>query len=189
VLASKRVGPNGTVVAFEPDPENIERMRRNAGLNPGLAMTIEEVAISDCEGEATFRRGGDSAKGSLLDGANWEGRQAFTVPTTTLDSYVNGHGIDRVDVLKIDIEGAEPMALEGMAEGLGAGRYGSIILEWHGDFHQGLADRPGRALSLLDSSGYKLFVIRRRHWRPKLEPVRPEAVGEERIHLLCQRVE
>jgi len=83
----------------------------------------------------------------------------------------------------MDIEGAEVQAIEGMREGLAAGRYGDIVIEWHGSHHGELGTRPVEALKLLASSGHDLFVLKR---RGRLEPVSPESVPADRIHLFCR---
>ena len=77
-------------------------------------------------------------------------------------------------------------AIEGMAEGLRSGRYGDIVVEWHGAHHGELGGRPRKALEVLVSSGYELFVVGRSRGRARLEPQTPDAVGAERVHLLCR---
>jgi len=183
LLAADRAGPGGRAWAFEPEPENTKRIRRNFALNPGLAVTLEPVAVSSMAGEATFMAGDNSGHGSIVEGFEVAAGRPITVPTVSLDGYLEENGIDRVDVMKMDIEGAEVQAIEGMASGLPAGRYGDIIIEWHGSHHGELGTRPAQALELLVSSGYDLFVIERRR---KTEPIKPEAVPAERVHLFCR---
>jgi len=183
LLASKVVGAGGMAVAFEPDPDNIDCIRRNMSLNPGLDVTVEGVAVADIEGEATFHVGADSGKGSLLQHSSGDGR-SFTVPTVTLDGYLDAHGIERVDVLKMDIEGGEVLALEGMADGLEAGRYGHIVLEWHVQSQAALGERAARALDLLRSSGYEVLIA---DLAGGHRPLTPEALEAKRVYLYCRR--
>jgi len=188
LLGSAVVGQEGRSVAFEPDINNVERIRRNIALNPQLSVGLETVAIADHEGEATFQTGHTSDTGSIAPARAGHGGPApvVAVVTTSLDSYLSENGIETVDVMKMDIEGAEVQAIEGMREGLAAGRYGHIVMEWHGAHHERLGDRPTKALALLASSGYELSVMRRPKGRLSLEPVTPESVPAERIHLLCR---
>ncbi len=186
LLAAKRLGREGRSIAFEPDPGNIETIRKNLSLNPGIEIAIEAVAVSDGKGEATFHVGDNDAQGSILEGPYCSGNETLTVPTISLDEYIDEKGIDRVDVMKMDIEGGEVLALEGMAKGLRAGRYGLIVLEWHGPFITDMGERPHRAIELLTSAGYSMQSIPRHRSDNRLTPITPEEIGDERLHLLCK---
>ena len=182
LLAAKAVGREGRSVAFEPEPGNLAFIRRNLSLNPGLNVIVEPLAVSDTEGEAVFRPSEKTDQGSIMEGSWVSAGAPFAVQTVSLDHYLDDRGVDRVDVMKMDIEGAEVQAFEGMAEGLKAGRYGHIVLEWHGTLHEGLGDRPLRALELLVSSGYELSAVRR---GGALEPFSPELMGLRTLPVLC----
>lgn len=103
LLAAHHVGPSGRVIVFEPHPDNRVRIAENLALNPDLAarITVEPLALSDQIG--TARLGGSESTASL-------GNAGITVSTTTLDAYEAEHGL-RPGVVKMDIEGAEVLAL------------------------------------------------------------------------------
>jgi FkbM family methyltransferase len=105
LLASKQVGPEGRVVAFEPQPRNAHFLRRHLDLNGCENVVVEEMAISDSTGTVRFEREG-SATGHLA------ARGELEVRTINLDSYVAETG-DHPDVMKIDVEGAEALLLTG----------------------------------------------------------------------------
>jgi FkbM family methyltransferase len=185
LMAARAVGPSGRVVAFEPHPQNVARIRRNLELNPGLGVAVEALAVSDGDGTATLTEGSDSGKGTILAEPDNPGSASIEVRTVSLDNYLAANGIDTVHVMKMDIEGAEVLALEGLADGLRSGRYGQILIEWHGAFHGELGERPRAALQLLESAGYELLRIRR-HGRGKVDPIAVSEVADERMHLLCR---
>jgi FkbM family methyltransferase len=105
------VGPAGRVYTFEFDPQNLEILHTNLALNPELAGRIEvrEKALWDVSGETlAFELGGRTT--TLFPA----GREAtFTAQTVTLDEFVEGDGPDRVDFVKMDVEGAEGRVLAG----------------------------------------------------------------------------
>jgi FkbM family methyltransferase len=99
------------VVSFEPDPTNVECIRRNlrSHIEAGRAI-VYDAGVWDREGELQFERHGHSAAGHIdPDGT-------IRVKVTTIDKVVAELGLDRVDLIKMDIEGAEPEALEGARE-------------------------------------------------------------------------
>ena len=112
-----RVGRAGRVYAFEPVAAVHERLNGNVERN-GAGDVVEtfRVALSDRTGTGTIRHAGPLADnqgvGSLVTAhAGLTGSQE--VPLLTLDEFVERHDIRRLDFMKIDIQGAEPLLLEG----------------------------------------------------------------------------
>jgi FkbM family methyltransferase len=118
LLLAKLVGENGRVIAFEAHPDNAATSRRHAAVN-GVEerVTVVNRAVSDgSEPEVTlyFGREGSSFEWNILgrDVLGRETEAVLRVPATTLDAHFAPG--ERIDFLKIDIEGAEAMALPGM---------------------------------------------------------------------------
>lgn len=128
------VGPTGSVVAFEPLPANVERLRANLALNAtGERVRLEAVAVGAADGQAVFKVHRSGAMGKL-DGS--AGRDAvyldeITVPVISLDDYVFQRGNPAPFLVKIDVEGGEGMVLEG-ASRLLAEQRPILFLELHG---------------------------------------------------------
>jgi FkbM family methyltransferase len=95
--------PCARVLAVEPNPTVLGRLRRNVG-HLGR-VTIAPVAVADRDGEAHLSVPGGSWSGRLGTG------RGYPVPTVTLDTLLTEHGCLPLDVLKFDIEGAEFAAL------------------------------------------------------------------------------
>lgn len=116
--------PNASVICFEPTPETFERLRANVGDLD--RVTCVQAAVTDRDGTATFHVDNKAFGGganSLLDHAAEftltaprHDYRTIEVPAVRLDSYCHQEGIDHVDVLKLDIEGAEPLAIQGASE-------------------------------------------------------------------------
>lgn len=115
--------PDVTIHAFEPSPVNVAAWHRHRELNNVAAAHLEEVGLSDHDGEASFVVPSDSGSGMLHDGGD------ITVPLTTLDGYCLRNGIDHIDVLKIDVQGLEPAVLRGAERMLSAQAVDTVVCE------------------------------------------------------------
>jgi FkbM family methyltransferase len=120
--AAKAVGPKGRVIAVEPNHETLRRLRDNVrASNASAVITIAPVACADSETTLTFYAAPHANTGeSSLSSANASYTGAVTasyqVRARRLADVVREAGVARVDVLKIDVEGAEFLALKGASE-------------------------------------------------------------------------
>lgn len=107
-IAARAVGPTGNVVAFEPLPQNVGRLRQTVEANALGNVTIREVAVSSSVGRSTFYVHSSSAMGGLT---RTNGAPRIDVPTTTLDTEL---GRSRPpELVKIDVEGHEQEVIAG----------------------------------------------------------------------------
>jgi FkbM family methyltransferase len=111
---ARAVGREGEVWAIEPLPENVQRLRENVVANRLGNVTVLASAASDADGRQGFQVAGDSAYGSSreVDQA-WETDEALDVTAVRLESVWRAHGMPRVSVIKIDVEGDELRVLRG----------------------------------------------------------------------------
>jgi FkbM family methyltransferase len=108
------VGADGAVWAFEPLPENIDRLRANVVENQLANVKLVAAAAADTDGALPFHIAGDSAFGSTGQVfSDWDTGRSLTVPAVRLDTEWRAHGTPSVSVVKIDVEGAELAVLRG----------------------------------------------------------------------------
>lgn len=131
VIGAQLVGPGGKVYAFDPVPSNAEALRHNLVLNRMNHAEVVEVAVSSAPGRSQLRVAGETVLAHLVDVSSTRTEDGdIEVQVTTLDHEV-ANGRKPPDVIKMDIEGAEIKALEGMGQTLETFRP-TLIVELHG---------------------------------------------------------
>jgi len=157
LLGARRVGTSGKVIALEPDPEVLAILRKNIAINLLSNVQVVHGAASRTCGQARLGRARSSSYSTGLyceDAANW-----IEVPRYSLDSVIGRLNVSRVDLIKLDVEGAELEVIEGMSEILRSDRP-KLIMELHGQL-----DGPGahRAVQKLKRAGYAVRYISGSH--------------------------
>jgi FkbM family methyltransferase len=140
--------PEARIVAVEPHPVAFRRLRHNVGNLD--RVTLVNTAVSDTRGPRTMYSSQETWAATLEHRAGFE--SATQVTCERLDDLLTALDIDTVDILKVDIEGAERPVLSTFAS-LGAVR--TIICEYHADHNE------GDVFSLLDAlDGFTPAVVR-----------------------------
>jgi FkbM family methyltransferase len=147
VPLASAVGPQGTVLAFEPFPANAARLRENIDRNGLTNVEAQELALGERSGETLLYVATDSLYHSTEWVPHGSAAQTFSVPVASLDVVWRERGALLVSVLKVDVEGAEPAVLRGATELLTACRP-SILVEAVS------SARLDELVSVLDPLGY-----------------------------------
>ena len=130
LIAAQKVGPAGRVHSFEPNPQVLSELRSHVKRN-GLTdrVLVSAEALSDrCDEQVTFfvsTLESNTGLSSLTPAADLLERQTLSaehtisVKTITLDEYVRSQGLtSAIDLIKIDVEGAELLVLRGAEQTL-----------------------------------------------------------------------
>lgn len=157
LIFARLAGENGKVFAFEPAPEMAALLRKNVSENGYKNVTIEQKAGSDKNGKASLYLCGDNNMAHTLC-AMHDGRRSVEIETIRLDDYFPAHA-GGIDFLKIDVEGAECAALEGLSGVLERNRNIKIVTEFHPKWLKMFGTDPGDYLALLTRHGFKLYNI------------------------------
>jgi FkbM family methyltransferase len=161
---SREVGPSGRVLAVEAHPATFVLLEQMIRLN-GLANVIPvQAAVMDRPGTITMvEEGAHRDTYSVFGGASTA--PTVDVPGVTLDRLCDDQGLDRIDFLKMNIEGAERLALQGGVDALA--RTGHVCIACH-DF---MAERDSAlatrsfAVEFLQDHGFEV-VLRDDHAMP-----------------------
>ncbi len=156
VIALGGSAPDGRVVAFEPDPVNHALLRANLAPFGGRALVRREAVAAGAGTGVLHRHPDNKGKHSLL--ASPELGAGLPVTTVSLDAILLALGVDRVDLVKLDIEGAEPLALAGMAATLARHRP-VLFLECAPRRWERAGFEPAGVLDGLGRLGYILTLV------------------------------
>lgn len=168
VLAALRVGAMGKVFAFEPHPGALKRLQDHLAVNAVSArVQAADFAFSDADADAVDFFVGDApnthAYSSLvpsrfaLDQGWLSLGHKVSIRTKTFDRWFNASGLRHIDMIKIDVEGAEEKVLGGMRETLAHRPPARIICEtsWNGPAHRLLSENGYQARPLdCSDAGY-----------------------------------
>jgi FkbM family methyltransferase len=156
MAASVRNRP--VVHAFEPVERIAKLLAGNCAANPNLRIEVHQSAIGSYDGTAPiYDPGGDNCYSASLSPVFLDSyKESYEVPIVRIDTFIAWKGIERVDLIKLDVEGCEELALEGMGDTLRAFRP-VIFLE--------LLDPPRKSLvdHIMDilKCRYELYQMRR----------------------------
>jgi len=158
LLAAKLVGDRGKVYAFEPDPAYYTLLKKNTAINR-LNGIIEpfNIAIGDREKKSILYLG-QSTGTSFFKIKDITG-QKVNVDVLPLDRFFAEKNWPRVDVIKIDIEGAEKIALEGMHDLIKRNPWLKVIIELNSAFLEIAGTSPEGLLTLLSELGFNLIQV------------------------------
>ena len=114
---AKAVGPAGRVFAFEPIPFVAESVRKTLRINGFSNAAVVETALSDSQGEAPFSVIHDENEALNIRcsgfGIDDLGGFQITVSMTTLDAFAEAEKLERLDFIKVDVEGHESAVFKG----------------------------------------------------------------------------
>lgn len=148
------------VVSFEPESHNIERLRQNVGLNPGVNVTIVEKAASNVNGMLRLYLSHDHNSGThstIQNGMNVSS-EFVEIPSVTLDTYVSENNISDLRLIKIDVEGGELEVVKGAARVLRELRP-IIVMEMSDALQAARGFSTPEFKKLLANDGYHSFTI------------------------------
>jgi FkbM family methyltransferase len=156
LLLAKAAGETGKVFAFEALPANVEQLRRNVALNAiDARVSVIDRAVTQVPGPVRFLVHASGGMGKVAGSAGRDDRVELeiTVPGISLDEFVYGEGNPPPQVVKMDIEGGEVLALPGMRRVLTEARP-LMLMELHGP------ESCRAAWETLTAAGYEICWMR-----------------------------
>jgi FkbM family methyltransferase len=158
--------PNAVIYAFEPLPKNFQALQRNMAGNQLDENRIKPcaAAVSDRVGTIPFYV---TASAQMGNSAVYKGPDSITVPTLTIQEIMNRNRLEKIDILKIDIEGSEYGVFRGLPDAV-LDRIDHIVAEMHSVEGENISDlvcrleEKGLALKSQDDIGREFLFSRNR---------------------------
>jgi FkbM family methyltransferase len=164
--AAHLVGREGVVHAFEPAPHTRALLLSNLDVNGLTTVRVFPEALGEKPGTARLRVHREMSGLNTLAAhdVTWNHQvlvadEIVEVPVTTLDAHAQVHGLERIDFLKIDVEGFELGVLRGARGLLRAQRIDRIMLEIGDLTYTNAGVEPAEILAELASLNYPLYRI------------------------------
>lgn len=173
-IFADRVGPSGRVLAFEPDPFNAAVFRRYAAQRGLANVMLFELGLGESSGSRHLRiNRTNRADSRILPSGMVPGIDDLTIACDGLDSVLARLGVQRVDLIKMDVQGFEPFVLRGMRATLAGNPGLQLVLEL---FPDGLTQQGQDPQALLAFLFDTFPVVERctgRRWMPLSRPAFP----------------
>jgi FkbM family methyltransferase len=132
LIAARLVGSAGRIHSFEPSATTLRLLEANVRRNGLTNVDVHPEALADRTGEVGFYPSPLASNQGISSIISTDGREPpVTVPSSTLDDFVAGLGQQHIDLIKMDIEGAELQAIQGGRRVLGRAEAPSLIFEAH----------------------------------------------------------
>ena len=152
------VGNTGQVFAFEPDPSNFEILKKNVKINNYKNIILEQKAVGDKHGRVTLYQSDNPINHRIFPQTERATNQV-QVELTNLDNYFDSDMIDKINFIKIDVEGMEFGVLKGMKNILKNNKKIKILFEFVPKDTIEAGFIPIELLDYLTSNGFKLYSI------------------------------
>ncbi|MEQ8971682.1 MAG: FkbM family methyltransferase [Coleofasciculus sp. C1-SOL-03] len=166
LIAAQRVGKSGSVYAFEPYTKTYNRLLINVQLNNFTNVTCHKLALSDSikRQSMTISLDGFDAWNSLAKPIKGERLGVEMVETITWDKFADQHNlVEKVAMMKIDVEGWEKYVLAGAAETLYRINAPTLQVEFTEEASQAASSSCKELYYTLENFGYKMYTYDARY--------------------------
>jgi FkbM family methyltransferase len=200
LILARLVGEKGRVFAFEPEPNNFALLKKNVEANGYKNVVLIKKAVSDKSQKLKLYLYENS--GTHRIHKTKDSYASVSIDAVKLDDYFKSYKShdkmysNRVDFIKMDIEGAESAAIKGMKELLQKNNNVKLMVEFYPKMLAGFGVKPEECLGLLEKQGFKFYDLDEE--KNKVEKINKENIlrkyplakkGSEGVHtnLLCAR--
>lgn len=187
LVLSRLVGKSGKVYAFEADPSLVKTLRENVKINNFSNVLIQPLAVSNKTGISKFSLNESYDTRSQLDSIS-PSKDTVDVKITSLDEFSVLEKLKKVDFIKMDIEGSEPKALQGMKKIISENPQLKIITEFNQNAMLAVGSSPEDLIDFLLDVGFIIEEIDEK--KPgKLIKINKEKLLEKKVcNCYCYRI-
>lgn len=160
LVAASRVGAAGRVHAFEPVSSTFDELASNIALNHFDQVVMHKFGLSDCDGVVDIfgNKDSDSGGNSLIHGEGYSILEKIRIRRG--EDVLTELGVDRIDLLKVDVEGAEIMVLRGLQRFFDEGRIRAMLLEINPIHLHAAKSSPQEIFDFVVAQGFSVADVR-----------------------------
>lgn len=188
-LFSRLAGSGGFVYALEADPENFSLLKKNTKRLKNVVLL--PVAVSDKTGSINFYRSEKTGCHSTIKDTA-QHKETITVTSSDLDRILDERAVQKVDVIKMDIEGGELNALKGMQKTLNKNHGLSLVIEFNPGCLKQATVTPRAFITYLSDLGFYIYAIHQDALIPitaaEPEPEKYLLPGATFVNLYCSKM-
>ena len=143
-----------TLHGFDPTPKSLAWL---SSQELPARFKVHGVGLADKDGELTFDVPANRDHASYSATANREGAQTVSLPVKRIETIFNELALEKIDVLKMDIEGSENSVIADLLKG--NIRPVQILVEYHHRIHKTPLTETMESIGALEKAGYRLFWV------------------------------
>ena len=177
LLNMAKVNPDGKVYGFEPVQSTFEKLSKNLSLNLFQNVEISRLALSDKNETLYYQEKDGHSGGTMMSKENGKNQMQF-IEALTLDEFVKTRGIEKIDFIKVDIEGFEMNFVNGAVETLKNFKP-TLFMEVDQPKLKRQNTSADELLEKLNSLGYKIY------YAETGKEIHPNPFEEKHVDILC----
>ena len=161
LVAAQKIGKLGRVISIEPLTETAYWLKKNLELNDFNNCEVLEIAIGGTTGQMKLYKKSESARMRRLD-STADGKnliESTNVKVMTIDSLLKSKKIEKIDMIKMDVEGFEYEVLVSCKESFNQNKIKKIICEIHLDYLKKKGIDKNKIYELLTNNGFSVSII------------------------------
>ena len=159
LIFAQLVGKGGRVIAFEPESRNFDLLRKNVEINGYKNVILEQKAVSNSSGKANLYLCDENRIDDRIYDPH-DGRKPIEIDAVRLDDYFAANEKRKIDFIKMDIQGAEYAAIQGMSNLMKENDKLKIVTEYLPSALKGFGIIPPETfLTFLTSYGFRLLNL------------------------------
>ena len=191
LIFAQLVGKSGKVFAFEPEPKNFEILKKNIAINNYDNVIVEQKIVSEKNGKMKLYVSNSDIVGHRIQQMR-DLENFVEVESVTLDDYMKKLSLDdKVNFIKIDVEGFEPNVLEGSKKVLEKNNHLKIFTEFNREVVKKYGTEPKKMIDLLYEKGFEIYLPNYKENKINLtnadELLTSKETLLENINLLCKK--
>lgn len=191
LIFAQLVGSSGKVFAFEPEPKNFEILKKNIEINNYQNIVAEQKIVSDKSGIVKLFIAEHGIVGHRINQQK-SSQKFIEVESIILDNYIKKLNLDnKINFIKIDVEGSEPKVLEGAKEIMQKSNQLKIFTEFNREAVEEYGIEPKEMIDLFYRNGFKIYLPNYKENKINLTNVNELLTSKEtlleNINLLCKK--